>query len=67
MPDITIDVAVLCDRCGEVLQAESKDGYQGTKEFHVEPCEKCLDVAKDEGDDEGFARGSEEAELDHGT
>ena len=57
MPDVTIDVDVYCARCGNVLQTESKEGYCGTKEFHAEPCEKCLDAAKDKGDDEGYDRG----------
>ncbi len=64
MPDITIDVSVSCDRCGETLEVESKEGHYGAKEFHVEPCEKCLDVAKEEGDDEGHARGLEDEEVD---
>ncbi len=64
MPDITIDVSVLCDRCGNVLQAESKEDYYNAKEFYVEPCETCLDVAKDEGDDEGYKRGLKDAEVD---
>ncbi len=61
MPDVTIDVSVFCGRCGDVLQAESKEGHYNAKEIHAEPCEKCLDVAKDEGDEEGHARGLEDA------
>lgn len=61
MADVTIDVDVYCT-CGNVLQAESKEGYHGAKEFHVEPCEKCLDAAKDEGDDEGYERGLKDSE-----
>lgn len=66
MPDITIDVDVLCSRCGDVLsnQTEFKEGYQHAKELHVNPCEKCLDVAKDEGDDLGYERGLKDAEVD---
>ncbi len=63
MPDITIDVSMFCERCGDVLQAESKEGYHDAKEIHVEPCEKCLDVAKDEG----YARGLEDAEVPDAT
>ena len=64
MPDITIDLSIFCERCGDVLQAETKDGYHGAKEIHAEPCEKCLDAAKDVGDDEGYERGQAEAEAD---
>lgn len=64
MPDLTIEVDVFCARCGDVLQADFKEGYQGAKEVHAEPCEKCLDVAKDEGDEAGYDRGLNDAEVD---
>lgn len=64
MPDITIDVSVFCATCGDVLQAESKEGHYNSKQFDVEPCEKCLDAAKEVGDDEGHARGLADAEVE---
>ncbi len=64
MPEVTIDVSVLYGRCGETLETESKEGCYGAQEFHVEPCKTCLEVAKEEGDDEGHARGLEDAEVD---
>ncbi len=73
MPDVTVNVDVYCGRCGDGLcnQTTYKENYTGRdKAFHVEPCEKCLDAAKDEGDDKGYTRGlddgREEAELDDG-
>lgn len=67
MPDLTVDVDVYCGRCGDVLQAEFKEGYQRSNKCNVEPCEKCLEVAKDEGEEVGHTRGLADAEVDHET
>lgn len=44
----TIEFEVYCE-CGELLNCEEIRGG-----IEVEPCEKCLEVAKKEGWDEGY-------------
>ena len=54
VPEITasIDVGVWCSGCGAGLcrQSSTVNGHDVT----VEPCEKCLDVARGEGYEEGY-------------
>lgn len=45
-----VEFEVWCS-CGEGLCNQSTDVKGGIK---VEPCEKCLSVARDEGHDEGY-------------
>ena len=44
--DITADIDVVCMICGEVLSGEM--GRSGA--LRIEPCEKCLQEAYDEGE-----------------
>lgn len=48
MAEIRVDLEILCI-CGNELTAKNK--YAGLIE--IEPCEKCLDVARDEGYSQG--------------
>ena len=58
MPEINIDVEVWCS-CGEGLCNQSSTAKRGTG-VEVEPCEKCLEVARKEGYDEGYDEGEGE-------
>ena len=57
MPDLTVDINVYCS-CGEGLcnQSKIKNDRYGIS-LTVEPCQKCLDRAKDSGKDEGESEG----------
>jgi len=50
----SIEFEVWCS-CGNLL--ETKDVRGGTE---VEPCEKCLEIARKEGRDEGYNEGKED-------
>ena len=67
MPDVTIDVEVYCACCGAGLcsQTESTNGHnRGEAQFRVDPCERCLDAAKNKGYDEGHEAGVAECETE---
>ena len=63
MPEIKVEVEVWCD-CGEGLCSQSSTASKGTGVV-VEPCQKCLDAAKEEGHEEGYDKGYESG-LDEG-
>lgn len=50
MPEVTVDVQVWCS-CGEGLCHQSEGRAGGVI---VEPCEKCLNAAKEEAYNEGY-------------
>ena len=63
MPEVTVDVEVYCQSCGGGLcnQTESTvTRTRGEPSFRVEPCKACLEEARSEGYDEGYAKGTED-------
>jgi len=47
MPEITIDVAIYCDRCGQMLDSQTRVVVLSEKQvFRVKPCQRCLEAAK---------------------
>ncbi len=58
MAEIKVEVEVWCE-CGEGLCGQSSTHPRG-RGIIVAPCEKCLETANEEGDDEGYNRGAEE-------
>ncbi len=53
-----METIVQCADCGSTLVEErTGDGY-----VKVMPCEPCMEQAKAEADEEGYARGKEENE-----
>ena len=68
MPSFDVEFDVECAKCKGRLNATAVGGYSGSKIVEVEPCEQCMDEAKDNGDTEGYDRGlkdgREEAETD---
>lgn len=59
----SIEFSVYCS-CGEGLCSTTEVSHNQYGEPHVtiEPCEKCLEKAKDEGDTEGYERRCDEEE-----
>jgi len=68
VPNITINIDVYCARCGAGLcnQTTFNEGrggfYSKDSSFSVEPCQKCLDEARQEGYDEGYTRAQKDIE-----
>lgn len=66
MPTFELEFEVYCAKCGAGLcnqsDASSPSGYYNrTFKVMVQPCEKCLEEAKEEGYDNGYTDGQEEA------
>jgi hypothetical protein len=51
--DVTMDVDVVCAVCGEILSGEM--GRSGS--LRIDPCEKCLNDAYEEGEEEANGKG----------
>lgn len=65
MPEISVDVEIWCS-CNEGLCHQSSSnrvsyGGHASPGITVEPCEKCLDKAREEGYAKGFDEGLKEA------
>lgn len=63
MPEMMIDFEVYCS-CGEGLCNQTVVSYDnhGNIAVKVEPCERCLARARDEGEDIGYDRGYTDVE-----
>jgi len=61
MPIIDIEFEVYCS-CGEELCSQTTTGRnsKGYPYFDIEPCEKCLKKAEDEGYKKSYEEGYEE-------
>lgn len=56
----TLDIDAECSECGDRLAISLKRvNLVGDLVFSVDPCEDCLNNAKEEGYDEGAAEGRE--------
>ena len=55
MVDLSFEIGVVCEKCGNKLSAEYENGL-----LSVEPCEKCLNDADNEGYTRGYDEGIEE-------
>jgi hypothetical protein len=65
MPELPFEFEVFCKTCGEGLCHNCTEGTtprRGMPFIQVEPCETCIDNAKDEGHDRGYEEALEEAE-----
>lgn len=54
----SLDFAVYCGNCGAGL-CDDTDVSQGNR-VKVQPCEKCIESAREEGDAAGYQRGLDE-------
>ena len=69
MPEVNVNVEVYCAHCGNRLcnQTEFIRGRGGgDPQLRVEPCETCLDVARDVSYDEGYDDATQAAEAAEG-
>ena len=67
MPDVSFNIEIYCDGCGEGLCNQSKfvtTRHRNEPSFRVEPCQKCLDTAREEGRNEGYNEGHDKAMED---
>ena len=61
MVDVTVDIQVYCNKCGAgICRNVTVDG----NEFHVDPCEDCLNEAATDGHTEGYNERNHEAETE---
>ena len=62
MPKVAIDCDVRCAICGDRLSADFTEGSRDTDALmDVEPCERCVDAARDKGYEEGRTEAEREA------
>lgn len=64
MPEVTVNIEIYCDKCGAGLCNQStfvKTRVREEPSFRVQPCEKCMDEARDEGYQDGHQVGFQEA------
>jgi hypothetical protein len=54
MPEVSVEIEVWCNECGEGLCSESTGGSAAV---YVNPCPKCMAQAEDTGDATGYDRG----------
>lgn len=62
--NVEVDFSVYCGACGAGLcnQSDTADGgHHRERKVTVEPCKKCLDEARNEGDQAGYDRAQAEA------
>lgn len=67
MPSIEVDIEIFCGGCGEGICNNADGGRTRNRQqpcFTVNPCEKCLDNAKKEGEKEGYNEGYEDAQKE---
>ena len=69
MPLIEVEIEVYCARCGEGLcnQTEATHTFRRDQPaFRVQPCERCLEAARDEGYDKGYDEGLDAGREEEG-
>jgi hypothetical protein len=58
MPEISVDIEIYCAKCGAGICNSVQSQRKHNKEvFVVEPCDKCMETARDEGYEEGETHG----------
>ena len=57
MPEITFDLDLICNSCGNDLYVNLKKSFSGY--LMIEPCEHCLEEAEENGYDRGNAENKE--------
>ena len=65
--DVEIEVEVYCNSCGDGLCNQTDvvtTRSRGESAFRVNACEKCLERAKAEGYDEGYAQAQKDLDND---
>ena len=61
MPDITVEIEIYCAKCGAGICRNGTErggrGYRSIPAFEIEPCEKCMSDAEEEGRQKGYEEG----------
>lgn len=66
MPEIEVNIEIICTACGNGLCNQSTaTTLHGKPAFSVEPCQVCLERIKDAGDTEGYDRGYKDGKNDY--
>jgi len=68
--DATVDFEVFCAQCGAGLCNSCTEGRtpnRGVPYIQVEPCEKCIENARGEGEEKGFEEGKEAGRAEAAT
>ena len=65
MTEITVNIEIYCAVCGNGICQNAtprtqSSGYNNEPTFDIEPCEVCLENAKNEGHSEGHSEGHTE-------
>jgi hypothetical protein len=61
MPQIKIDVDVYCGKCGNGICHLTSVSQNN---FHVEPCDRCMEEAEEKGHSKGWDEGYKEGHGD---
>jgi hypothetical protein len=67
MPDIEVSIEVYCKNCGAGLCNNTSVGHthgRGAPYFEVNPCDKCLEEAREDGKNEGYKEGYADKEKE---
>ena len=63
MPEISVNVEVFCASCGQGLCGmTSVKNHRGGDALEVEACDKCIESARDEGYEAGYAQAEKDKE-----
>ena len=66
MPEITTSFEVYCGSCGAGLCGNSRNASTRRGEaIEVEPCETCLEKARDEGYENGYNQAYKDYNKEH--
>ena len=64
MPVLELEFEVFCGTCGEGLCNNSTEGSNNHSQYiSIDPCERCLAEALEEGREEGYNQCKEENDL----
>ncbi len=67
MPEIPVNIELYCAGCRQGICNNATAGTTKTRReacFDIEPCEKCLQRAREEGYEEGYQAGIESTRED---
>jgi len=64
---IEISIDVFCEKCGADLTVRVEEStFRKITSLHVDPCEYCIDKAKDEAAEKAYERGIDDGRAEAG-